>query len=507
MNEHPWSRRLIIIALPIIVGVFYFTASLHFTYTPDDTYIYLRFAKNVIQGNGISFNPGVPTYGFTSPLWLFIISLGGSMGVDLYVAAKGIDLVFASLALVVFYLLAYEMIRDSAAAICATVAFSLNAWLMRWAGTGMETSLAVFLTLATLWFCLRNEYFVAIVLAALLSLVRPEGALIVPVIIGDMYFNSVDKRRAIHMSAALALIFSVILVPWLLYAFNTFGTVLPNSAFAKAGWHPGIDQLTATGIDIIRTIGGVDGAAVVALVLAGSILIAKRKMLIAGDGIDRRLFLIRQSVVGIGWIVLVLIFYLASDANVVSRYLLLVTPMITILAFSYVHHVMLHTSMKRFSYAAVLLLAALVMVQNQLAYRRVVVPGMAAFEQGMETCLIPIGKWLNQNTPPGTKVVTGDVGAIGFFSGREICDAAGLVSPAARQLLQQGNNADDIIGRKLYESFCQPEYVIHRASLPEELKGDPALLPLLTRPFAGVSLSDPQIRYYTLYKVTSKVNQ
>src|SRR5258708_25059562 len=141
MKNHPLSKWMLVIALPVIVALFYFSASLHFGYTPDDTYIYLRFAKNLVQGNGISFNPGVPSYGFTSPLWLFIISLGGAMGVDVYMAAKAIDLVFASLALIVFYLLSFELIRDAAVSVCATVAFSVNAWLMRWAGTGMETSL------------------------------------------------------------------------------------------------------------------------------------------------------------------------------------------------------------------------------------------------------------------------------------------------------------------------------------------------------------------------------
>src|ERR1051325_7986227 len=101
---------------------------------------------------------------------MFIIALGGKMGVDFYVAAKAIDLVFASLALMAVYLLAFEIIRDVGVALSATVAFSVNAWFLRWSGSGMETSLSVLLTLATLLFCLRNEYFLSVVFAGLLTL-------------------------------------------------------------------------------------------------------------------------------------------------------------------------------------------------------------------------------------------------------------------------------------------------------------------------------------------------
>src|SRR6266700_2484630 len=78
-------------------------------------------------------------------------------------------LIVASLSLILLYLLAYEVIRDIGVALCATVTFSVNAWLLRWAGSGMETSLAVLLVLAVFLFCLRNEYFLSIVFAALLA--------------------------------------------------------------------------------------------------------------------------------------------------------------------------------------------------------------------------------------------------------------------------------------------------------------------------------------------------
>ncbi len=136
MNEERRLRSLLLFSLPVIVGLFYATAGLHFSYTPDDTYIYLQFARNVGAGHGVGFNPGEPTYGVTSPLWMLIIALGRKLGLDPYFGAKALDLVFASFALIALYLVAFEIIRDVGVALCAAVAFSVNAWFLRWSGAG-----------------------------------------------------------------------------------------------------------------------------------------------------------------------------------------------------------------------------------------------------------------------------------------------------------------------------------------------------------------------------------
>ena len=502
MNEARRRRNLLLIGLPVIVLLFYGTASLHFPYTPDDTYIYLQFARNVAGGNGIAFNAGEPAYGFTSPLWMFIIALGGKMGVDLFLAAKAIDLVFASAALIVLYLLAYEILRDMSVALCATVAFSVNAWFLRWAGSGMETSLSVFLTLATLLFCLRNEYFLAVVLAGLLTLTRPEGGFIVAVIVADLSMNSFNKKRALKLGSSLLLIYAVLMAPWLLYALRTFGTVVPNTALAKVGWNFTIGDTVSTLRDLLQTFLAADGAALVAFLAAGALLSVRFRRPVAGEtGPGRGPYLARQSLPGILWVAGLSLFYLASGTNVVSRYLLLATPLITVYAFSFLFEFLSITSWRRRAHLGVVVLTAVIMLQNQLFYHRYVVPGIEAFEEGMESCLIPIGRWIGERTPAASTVVTGDIGAMGFFSERRMCDAAGLVSPSFLPLIQRGVQPYEIIEKKLYRACCSPDYVVDRGLLPEALKADPELVPLFTKPFPNMSLTDSRTIYYTVYRV------
>ena len=389
MNDQLLSRRLLLFALPFIVALFLVTVSKHFNYTPDDTYIYLQFAKNIIHGNGVSFNPGEPTYGFTSPLWLLLIALSGRLGVDLYTAAKSLDLVFAGVALILFYLLANEVIRDAAVSICATVAFSLNIWFLRWTGTGMETSLSIVLLLASILFCLRNRYILSIIFAALLTLVRPETAFLAGLIVADLFVNSQEKRSATNLSVKLLLVYVAIVAPWLIYAFWYFQRLILDSRWS------------------------------------------------------------------------------------------------------------------RLTYPAIFFLAAIIMLQNQVLYRRNVVPGIDAFQSGMEFCLIPIGRWLNEHTSPETIVYTPDIGAIGFFSERKICDGAGLISPSMLSLIRDGYTNEKMVERRVYESACDAHYVVDRSFEPERWKGMQGLTPILTRPFSQMGLEDVRLNYYTLYKVTS----
>ena len=41
----------------------------------DDSWIHMQFARNLAEGRGFAYNPGVPVSGSTAPLWT--LALGG----------------------------------------------------------------------------------------------------------------------------------------------------------------------------------------------------------------------------------------------------------------------------------------------------------------------------------------------------------------------------------------------------------------------------------------------
>ena len=483
--------------LPVVVVMFYFTASGHFGYTPDDTFIYLQFAKNIIHGNGVAFNAGEATYGFTSPLWLFIVALGGSFGIDLPVAAKAVDLLMASGAVILFCVAAYELIRDMVVAMLATLVFSLNIWLLRWAGSGMETSFSVLMILASFLFCLRNEYLLSVIMAALLALVRPEAALFVAFIAADIFVNSHDKHSALRLSAKLAVVYGAIIAPWLIYAYATFGTVIPNTALAKSPSGMSLSRLGAGVWNIGSIVAASDGVVVLALIIAGTVLWSKLRTATE----DVRFFYFRQSLVGLGWAAALPLVYLLRNVTVVSRYMLLVTPFIGLLAFAYTFGALMRSRYHAYAYACMFLFTACCVLQSQLVYRLVVAPGIEAFESGMDTSLVPIGVWLKEHTRPDETVLSWDIGAVGYYSERKICDAAGLVTPGLIPYVRRGVQLNEMADEKLYAPFCRVKYIVHRDDRPNALAGNASLVPLFSKPFYAMELLKPRPDYYTVYQV------
>jgi hypothetical protein len=58
--------------------------------------------------------------------------------------------------------------------------------------------------------------------------------------------------------------------------------------------------------------------------------------------------------------------------------------------------------------------------------------GAAAYRrdvQIIESEMVAAARWVAVNAPPGSLVAAHDIGALGYFGGRELLDLAGLVSP------------------------------------------------------------------------------
>ena len=91
-----WIRLLPLVILPAIVLTFYITASAHFGYTPREAYSQMQMAKGFIGGEGFLSGTDPTTSSVISPVWILIISLGGKLGVDLFIAAKGVEIGRAS---------------------------------------------------------------------------------------------------------------------------------------------------------------------------------------------------------------------------------------------------------------------------------------------------------------------------------------------------------------------------------------------------------------------------
>jgi arabinofuranosyltransferase len=493
-RESPFLRNAVKFGLGGVVLIFYATAVLHFDYTPDDTFIYLRFAKNIIHGGGFAFNPGEPTYGVTSPLWTLLIAAGAWMNLSPVLVAKVLDLLFASFALVIFYLLAFEVIRERLTAFLATFVFSANVWLLQSASSGMETSLSVLLVLSTVWYCMRNEYLLASAICGFLTLVRPEGFCLFLVIIGDLFLNSVDKRRAVGIGLVSVFIFFIIVGPWLVFAKLVFGTIVPNTALAKSSLHFDLGGVVSVALSTGKTIAT---SSILEFILAATGLVIMWR--------QKEVSVVRQHFLPFVWIALLIVVYAGTEADVVSRYLLLILPFIILYGFFGLKKLLeMSDRSARLSVSIVIGCAAVILIQNQYVYQVYVKQQMARFADGVEDCLTPIAIWLKENTSDKTVVVAPDVGVIGYWSERKICDLAGLITPEMKRLQRQGYTYDEMMTKHLFLPVCYPEYVVDRAPAAERL-ADEQFIPVMTRRFDGLSLSNLGTQFYTVYRVNAGI--
>jgi hypothetical protein len=493
----------LLVLLPVVL--FFVMAYSHFPYSPDDTYIYLQFAKNVTHGNGLSFNAGIPTYGFTSPLWLLIISAAGRLGFELLNAAKWLDLIVATCSVVAFYALARTVLTDPPVSLIATLAFSFNIWLIRWAATGMETSLSALIVILTFVFLLRRNYAAAGLGAGLLALTRPETFWLVALVAADGYLQAKDRRKGILNASVAAGTWALPVVSWYIFAWREFGTVLSNTARAKSTMSPDFADMVREFSGSVKILLASDGFAlgVIAALVVVALRFRKKPVpepaVLSSDAPDRRTLLLFSI-----WTVMVVVLYAVEHVLVVSRYLLLVSPFIGLLALILLMRMLNGTSWKRYARFCAGIVAACMIIQSQIIYRQVVAPGIEAFETGMESSLIPIGRWLKANTTERDVVLLWDIGAVGYYSDRTICDAAGLATPEMIQFAHGEDPLHNIVRMKLYREICPVTYIVHRAESPDALKGEPDLQAVLIRPFSRMGLSDFETRYYTVYKVTGK---
>ncbi len=494
MNNQTWSKRIIILGLLVIMLIFYLSVIAHFDYTPDDTFIYLKFAKNITEGNGFAFNAGEPTYGTTSPLWTLLISLGGFLGLDFLLTAKVIDIVAACSAIIVFFLLAVEILKHQLFALLATLVFSLNAWLVRWTATGMETSLAVLLTLLVILYSMRKNYLVAIIFGGLLNLTRPETFLLTIIVFVNIFINSIDKKRMTRLIIVGFLLFWVVVLPWLIYAYFNFGTIISNTAIAKAGLGFKLDDFQWTFTDLFKTL-LITEALTFSIVVIGFIYLLL-------DSIKRKIWL-RINILPICWAFGLIFIYLFTQANIISRYLLLIVPVFIIYSYSFTIYILNKFKFERFTFSLMFLLTAFIMVQNQFIYHNYVKANINSFTEGMSECFIPIGNWLKENTPADATVFIPDIGAVGYYSQRKICDAAGLVSPQILKYLRSGMSYQDLIENKIYREVCKSDYLVHRSSKPKDLI-QPDIEPLFFKTVFGLGLSNMETAYYTVYKINNK---
>ncbi len=222
------------VGLLIAVLLLLSAAVSYFNYAADDAFISFRYARNLADGKGLTWNEGERLEAYSNFLWVLILAAACKIGLPIVLTAKILGILSGVGVLILAYRLAQEVAGSHAPLWFAPVVLAFNRDLIFWMPTGMETVFYSFLLLAASYRYLceiadRSAFPWSGVLFLLVALCRPEGIVF---FVATVLFDAAYWRR---MRWRAFFLFFVPLVIYHVWRMLYFGDFLPNPYYAKIG--------------------------------------------------------------------------------------------------------------------------------------------------------------------------------------------------------------------------------------------------------------------------------
>ena len=201
----------------------------------DDAYIFYVYAKNLLDGNGLTYN-GTIVWGFTSVLWVFLLSLVGLIGIPIHIGGEILSLLSGGFALFATYFLGRSVRLNPFYALLPVLLLSMAGDFAFYASVGLEQVLFIALvaiSTALIFFSIQDDSISVIGIAAIMALMimtRPEGMLFFVLL---LLMWSI-KSKSVKNPLVCGLLVICFLAPfWVILRIN-FGDWLPNTYYAKS---------------------------------------------------------------------------------------------------------------------------------------------------------------------------------------------------------------------------------------------------------------------------------
>lgn len=209
--------------------------------TIDDAFITFRYSRNLVEGQGFVYNPGVQTLGTTTPLFALIMAAAGVFtgNEDYPTYAIVVNALADAGSAVLLFLIARRLIDSDWIAALPAALWAISPMSVTFAIGGMETSVNIFWMLAAFAVYIRGGRDELIgIFAALGLLTRVDAALwIAPLFAHQLVIALLDRSRGRSLLRRLPyrtwIAAALVLLPWIVFAWGYFGTPIPNSVTAK----------------------------------------------------------------------------------------------------------------------------------------------------------------------------------------------------------------------------------------------------------------------------------
>ena len=397
-------------------------------FTADDAFITYRYAENIALGNGFVYNLGERVLGTTTPLFTLLLSLMAVLSIGVPTASLFMSVLASGLTASLIYRLAH-LLRFGRAAWLPALAFILWPRSLAADCSGMETALFTMLITAALYYKHRRMFFYAVGLATLATLTRPEGGMLMLLVIAAACYH--DRH---HWKQYLALPL-VLIVPWLLFAQFYFGSMVPHSIIGKLALYSRFGAESCW--DHLVYLLGWNSA-------AGWLLTSAA--VIGGYWLNRKQ---NYGWLEIGWMLGMIGFFTFSRTHLFAWYIVPIYPIYLLFACAVIVHVCDRVTMIQQNPIYTTRIVALLMIfalgmgnYNQASYLR-------GFQDYMEKVNKQVGLYLYvEGDRIRDRAAVEDIGYIGYYSEMRILDRDGLVSPEAPMYNRAGRYLDLVLDEK-----------------------------------------------------------
>jgi hypothetical protein len=396
----------------------------------DDPYIHFQFARNLGTGHGFAFNPGVPTPGATSPLWVVLLAAGHVLGAPFPGLAIALGVLLLGIAAVCTLEVGLAAGLPFALAIGAGFLTGASGRML-WASlSGMEITLAIvlFLVLVRVQQSALGGVRRGIALGAVAGLAataRPEMTLLGPLVFGIEAWRMAragGERDRARLLVPLVATFVAVLAPYTLFCLATTGRLLANTYYAKGVIARASDihlaHYRTTYFPIMYQVALHDHFTFAVLLVPGLVMWVMRR-----DRASRLVVLWPLAF----WAYSIVVFPRHFSA---SRYTIPLIPVFALVSMEPLAWLLarLRGAMaRRIAIGA----AALVLAFGAFGSIGEYLPVYLSNADNILHMQVRMGRWVATHLPAGARVATNDVGAITYYGGRYCIDTVGLVSADA----------------------------------------------------------------------------
>jgi arabinofuranosyltransferase len=387
----------------------------------DDTYITLRYAENLVRGEGLVFNPGERVEGYSNFLYAVALAAGIAAGADPMVLAKSIGFAAGLATILITWHIAGALPYARRARILAPALLAITSPFAAWAVLGLETLMYSLLMVIAVTVLVSHDggrrAAWAGVAFALLALTRPEGALFFVAAVGFLF--AVGQRRLVVRLIPPFVIFVGAFAVWRVWY---YGDVLPNTYYAKSGLGP---LALVRGAKYVFEFFKVHG---------GPVIPALAVVPLFWGAHSRHVNLIASLCVAY----LIFVVQVGGDNFAEFRFIAPILPLVYLLvgdglvrAFDELRRPVRTWTMTRAAPVAALVIFSTVFAVAPMAY--VYAPGLrnVAVDAPLTDAyqLVTIGTWLRGIAPPDSTIAVGEAGAVPYTTGWRTLDAFGLSDP------------------------------------------------------------------------------